>query len=173
MQCAFGVVDLVAIAQRIEIIALARMQFTRQRQRVDHTRAIVLDLLEVEQGEFVIQKRQVEGSVMNHQFGTVDEIQQLGGNFAEFRFIAEKILGQTMDLQSAIVARAPRVDITVQMIAGKAPVVQLNRRHLEDAVPKRCVEAGCFRVEDDLPGAHVRTDSTPRLAKASACSLPT
>ncbi|MBI1990717.1 MAG: hypothetical protein HYS65_13545 [Betaproteobacteria bacterium] len=151
MQRARRVVDLVAFAERVQVVFLARVQLARHLQRIDDVRAIFTDRFQVEQIELAVQKPGVERRVVDDQFGAAHEVEPLVDDVAELRLVAQEFLAQSVHLQRAFVARALRVDVAVKMIAAQAPVDDLDRRELDHTVAKIGIEAGGFSVENDLP----------------------
>ena len=68
VQLAMRVVDAVALAQRIEAVALARVHLARQRQRVDHRAEVALELVEFISGaELVIHNADFDIEFLNHE----------------------------------------------------------------------------------------------------------
>src|SRR6185369_11942516 len=76
MQRACRIVDLVALAQRIQTVSLSRIQLARQLQRIDDIRAVLRDRLQIEQVEFAIEEPGVERRVVDYQLGAAYEIEQ-------------------------------------------------------------------------------------------------
>ena len=75
MQRARRIVDLVTLAQRIEAVALARMQIFGHAQRVDDCGTISGEFLFAHQRQFGIEKADIEWCVVNDQFGAGDVFQ--------------------------------------------------------------------------------------------------
>ena len=150
VQRARRVVDLIALAQHVEVVALARMHVPRHAQRVDHGRAIVGDGLEIEQAQLVVEKRDIERRVVDDEFGAAHVFDEFGGDFAELRLVAQELGGQPVHLQRAFLALAFRIDVAVEMVAGQPPVDEFDAGDFDDAVAERRVEAGGFSVENDL-----------------------
>ncbi len=117
------------------------------------SRAIAGDRLQIEQPQLRIEKRAVERRVVDDELGAAHEFEQLFGDVAELRLVAQKFFGEPVHLQRAFLARAPRIDVAVKMVAGQPPVDDFDRRDFDHAVAELGIEAGGFGVEDDL--AHV------------------
>ena len=72
MQLAVGIGNAIAVAQRVERIALAWVQFAGQCQRVEHA-AVLAERPLAHSGEFGIQEADVEGGVVDDDLGLPDE----------------------------------------------------------------------------------------------------
>ena len=170
-------VDLVALAQRVEIVLLARVQIARHAQRVDHVGAIHGDRLQIDQPQLRIEKRAVEWRVVNDKFRAGDEFEQIFGDVAELRLVAQELLGEAVDLQSGLFTGAPGIDVAMKMVAGKPPVDNLDRCDFNHAVTEFGIKAGGFSVEYDLAHdlGHVRRKDakTRRKSHASHCTTRT
>ncbi len=195
MQRAGGVVHLVAVAQGVQAVLLARVYIPGHAQRVDDRRTGIGDGWPPQQRELVIEERHVKRRVVNDQLGARDVVEKLVHDFIKPRLVVQKIGRKTVHLQRAVLDVAAGVEIAVKMVAGRPPAQQLHAPNFDNAMPKRGIQTRSLGIENDLPHvllppdrghsvsrAHyvsccslfmpVSTSSTPRLASASACSLP-
>src|SRR5262245_21628948 len=168
------VVHLVALAQRVQAVALARVQVLRHAQRVHHDRAVFGDRLQVREIELPVEESDVERRVVDDELGAGHVIEKFGGHVAEPGLVAQEFVSEPVDLESAALALALGVEIALKIVAGKAPVHELDPGNLDDPVAQLWLQTRGFRIENDLSHAHTlrATSATPRLASSSARSLP-
>src|SRR5688572_25485523 len=168
VQRAARVVDAVALAERVERVLAARVRLARHLQRVAHgadgAHARAADALElgVEEGD-------VEGRVVDQELRALHELEELVGDVGEARLVGEVFRGHAVHLARGEVDRALGIQEAVELAPGRPALEELEAGELDDAVPLGGLEARGLGVEDDAPH---RIDSTPRLASASARSLP-
>ncbi len=132
---AMRIVDRIALAQRIEVVALSGMHLARERS-VSSTRHSSRDperaLLEAR--ELGVQEGDVERRVVNDEFGVADEIQELGMNLRKRRFLRELFARQAMHLQGALVDVAIRIQVAVKGAPGQAAIEELDAANFDDAM---------------------------------------
>src|SRR5579859_8167676 len=130
------VVDAVALAERVEAVALAWMTLACERQRVDDRteRAQQDRILALEQREFALEKGNVESGVVNDQLAAANEGQQLTGDVGEFRLLGQPLARQPVHGQRAIFDIALRIEETVEIAAGGAAIEQFDAADLDDAM---------------------------------------
>ena len=87
---------------------------------------------------------------MDDEFGVADEIQELGMNLRERRFLGELFARQPVHLQGALVDVAIRIQVAVKGTPGQAAIVELDAADLDDAMVLFDFEAGGLGVENDL-----------------------
>ncbi len=156
VQVAVRVVDRIALAQRVEAVALARVHLARERQRVEHAADVACRqrLLEHallgQQRELRIHEGDVERRVVDDQLGVGDELAQLGEDVGEARLAAEEFGRETVHLHGTRIDGPIRTQVTVELPARAPSVHQLDRADLDDAVTEFRLEARGFGVEDDL-----------------------
>src|SRR5690606_23012901 len=136
VQFALTVVDFVTSAQRIEIIFLPRMLVACQDQRVEY-RTIIChwQMSLVQRGQFMVQKGNIKRCIVNDQFGISDKFQKGIGNGSEYGLVGQHLVGYAMYLDCAGFDFALRVDVDMQMTAGKLAVDQFNTADFNDLVP--------------------------------------
>ena len=150
VQRARGIVDLVALAQRVERTALAGCS-SRAMCSVSTTLAqYSVTGLNVDEIELPIKERDVERRVVDHQFRPAHEFEEFRRDLGKLRLVAQELGGQAMHLERAGLAVAPGVQEAVEIVAGQAPVDELNASDLDDAVTQFGLEAGGFGVDDYL-----------------------
>ena len=69
-----------------------------------------------------VQKGDVEWRVVDDEFGIADEIQELGMNLRERRFLGELFARQPVHLQGALVDVAIRIQVAVKGTPGQAAI---------------------------------------------------
>ena len=135
MYVTLGGVYLVALAERIKAIALAGVQFARQRQRVQH-RCMILDLRlrMLHETELMFQESDVETRVVNHELGTAQELQQVVDDLRKPRFDFEVLAADAVDALGTFVNIAIRVQEAMKFTPRQAPVYELDAADFDDAV---------------------------------------
>ncbi len=155
MQVAAGVVDPVAPAQGVEAVALPGMQLPSERQRVEHAPLARHRAADRRQAcQLSVEETDVEGRVVDHELGILDELEELASHVREARLRGEELVGDAVHGERAGVHFAIRAEVAMEAAPGHAPVAHLDAADLDDAVALRDLEAGGFGVEDDL--AHGR-----------------
>ena len=156
VQVAVRIVDRIALAQRVEAVALARVHLAREGKRVEHAadvarRHLLLEhALRGEHRQFRIHERDVERRVVDDQLGVGHELTQLVEDVGEARLAAEEFGREAVHLHRTRIDGAIRTQVTVELPARSPPVHELDRADLDDAVTELRLEAGGFGVEDDL-----------------------
>src|SRR5262245_42506719 len=83
VQVAPGIVDVVALAEGVETVALARVQPPRQRERVADPAALADTRGDAGGPELRVEEADVELGVVDHELCAVDEREELLGDFGE------------------------------------------------------------------------------------------
>jgi hypothetical protein len=137
-------------------VALAGVQAARQRQRIEHL-AEGRDATRVRQArELRIQEADVEWRVVNDELRAVDEGDQLRGDLGKLRRLQQLREFDTVHGERAGVDLPFRIQVTMEFLAGRPPVGELDATDFDDAMASARFEAGGFDVQDDLPhGARV------------------
>ncbi len=91
------------------------------RKRVDHLAAQLLDALVLQQAQFVVEKADVEGGVVNYQFGATNELHEVGGDLGELRLVGNEFIGQAVNRGGAGGDVTFRVDPGVKALPGELP----------------------------------------------------
>ncbi len=128
MQLALGVVDAVALAQRIETVALARMQAARQRQRVEHL-ADRRDGARIagQARELGVEETDVERRVVNDELGAADEREQLVGDLGELRRLLQPRELDAVHGQRAGVDLALGIQVAMEFLARRPAIERFPR----------------------------------------------
>ena len=87
---------------------------------------------------------------MDHQFGAVDEGEELGGDVGELRLAGEELAGQAGHFLGTGFEIAFRVQVTLEGAAGGAALDHFNATDFDDAVALFPGQAGGFGIKDDL-----------------------
>ena len=154
MQLARRIVDLVALAQRIEAVALTGMHLPGEHQRIQHrTQVVDGGTAGLVAGELVVEEADVEGRVMDDQLGFADETDELLGDVGEQRLVRQELRRQPVDLLGAGIDLPLRVQILVEGAPGRPAVHQLDAADLDDPVPLLGLQACRFSIQYDLSHA--------------------
>src|SRR5207253_444606 len=166
------VIDVVALAERIEAVALTRMELARERERVEHL-ADGGDLARLagQPRELGIEKRDVEGGVVDHELGAGEELEQLIGDLSKARLPVELGARDAVHRERAVVDLALGVQVPVKGTPRGTAVHELDAPDLDDAVIELGLESGRLGVQDDLPHGGVGVYRTARACKASIASF--
>src|SRR5258708_3310592 len=146
---AVSVIDLVALAQGVERVLLPRVQLARDFQRIDDARAVRFDRLKSEPAQLEIQGFDVESSVVDHQLGAVNVVEELGRDLAKLGFVLEELLVDAVHLERAFLALALGIDVAVEVVSRDAPAQDLDTAQFDDPVAETRVQAGGFGIQDD------------------------
>ena len=149
VQFTAGVVDAIAFAQGVEAVALARVALTGHHQGVED-RAVTGDVRPIRlahQREFVVDETHVERRVVDDQLRAVDELEKLIGNFRKARLAHQEFVGDAVHANGAFVTFPVRLQVHVEMPAGKAAAHQLDTADFNDPVTIGHRHAGGFGIE--------------------------
>ncbi len=173
VQLALRVVDVVALRERVQAVALAGMQPAGQRERVEHAAALADLLRHVRQPlELVIQELDVEIRVVDDELGAPDELDELGRDLRELRLSREEVVLDAVHLERAAVDLALGVDVAVEAIQSRPAIHELHAADLDDPVACARLEARGFRVENDLAHQLRRLFISERTVRVSCPTLP-
>ncbi len=126
---------LVAFAQRVQAVALARMHLTRERQGVDDLADVArLSRRPRQTLQLGIEEGQVERRVVDDQLGAADELEQLLDHVGEARLLRQELVGEAVHLDGAAVHFSIRPQIAMEGATGLAPVHHLDAADFDDAV---------------------------------------
>ena len=87
MQVPLRVIDAIALAQRIEVVALARVLFPGEDKGVKHSTNAIHRLIRRRESQFTVQKSDVKRGVMNNQLGPCHKFKKFILNFSKTRLI--------------------------------------------------------------------------------------
>src|SRR5690606_35221460 len=85
-----------------------------------------------------------------HQFGAVDELDELVRDLGEPGLVGQELQGQPGDFLRAGLELALGIDVTVEGAPRRAALDELDATDLDDAVVLAPFQAGGFGVEDDV-----------------------
>src|SRR5258708_27115850 len=159
VEAAVSVIDLVALAQRVEGVFLSRMQLARKLQRIDDARAVRFDRRQPEPSQLQIEEFEVEGGVVDHQLRALNVVEKFRSDLAKSGFVLEELVGDAVHLERTHLAFALGVDVAMEVVPGDAPAQDLDTAQFDDPVAQACVEAGGFGVQDD--SSHRRSNLSP------------
>jgi hypothetical protein len=167
--------DLVALAERVERVLLPRVQLAGLAQGVDHCGDVVLDRLEAELLKLGVQELDVERRVVDDQLGAGDVLEELARDVGEARLVLQELVGDAVHPERPLLDLPLRVEVAVEVVARRAAARQLDAPDLDDPVAEPCVESGGLRVEDDLPhtcavGAGPGSPTTPSGSRCRRAS---
>ena len=127
MRCAL--VDAEALAQRVEVVALARELLARQRQRVDQLQRTRRRTRQRSHSvELVVEERDVERRVVDDPLGAAREVEELGREVAEPRPALQVVPRHAVHFGRADVDLALGIEVEVHVAPGRPPVDELERR---------------------------------------------
>jgi hypothetical protein len=102
-------------------------------------------------GQFGIEEADVEGRVVDHELGAVDEGEELVGHLGKARLVGEELAGQPGDFLGArLERRRVRVEVALEGAPGGTALDQLDAADLDHAVALLPFQAGGFGIEHDL-----------------------
>lgn len=163
------VVDLVAVTQRIQIVLLAGMQVLGHFQGIENR---VVQQRQTGQCQFGIEEAHIERRVVDDQFSAGDEFKQGRCDLDELRLVLQTIQRQAVHGGCAFVDLTFGIDVAVEGASRDLAPVQLDGGDFDDAVALLGVQSGRFRIQYNLSHVCSLNVSMPRLARASARSLP-
>src|SRR6218665_1044965 len=102
------------------------------------------------QFQFLVQKTDIEGGVVDDQFGPLQVLQDVVDQFGKPGFVFQELIADAMDLQRIFVAVPARVEVQVQVVAGELAVEQFDAAEFDDAVATVGRQARGFGVQNDL-----------------------
>ncbi|MCY1447816.1 hypothetical protein D9M71_644540 [compost metagenome] len=100
-----------------------------------------------DQGEFVVEKADIERRVMDDQLRALDELEEFLGHFGETRLADQKLVGDAVNANGALVTLTIRLQVDMEMPAGRAPAHQLDTADLDDPVAIGDRHTGGFGIE--------------------------
>src|SRR4051812_17793046 len=127
VQLAPGVINAIALAQSVQIVALPRMHGAGERERIQHAaKRRNSARLRRQPCEFCIQKRYVERRVVNYELRIVDKEDELLGDLRKFRLAGEKCWRNAVNRQRSLVDLALGIEVFVESASGRPPVHELH-----------------------------------------------
>ena len=100
--------------------------------------------------QLVVEKAQVEGSVVDHQSRVAEELQELVGNIGKARHSLDEVVVDAVDFARAFGNVAFRVEVAMELVSCRHAMLQFDAADLDDLVPLQRVQPCCFRIDDDL-----------------------
>src|SRR5207248_2482083 len=162
LQLARRVVDVIALAQSVEAVALSGVQLTRQGKRIEHLAdGSHLTRLSGQARQLRVQKRDVEGGVVDHELRAAEEGKQLLGDVRKARLPVQIGARDAVHRERAVVDVALGIQVAVEGAPRGPPVQKLHAADLDDTVIEFGLESGGLGVQDDL--SHGRGESTVRI----------
>ena len=156
-----GVVDAVALTQRIQAVALAGVHLAGQCKRVRHLTQIAhrrdSALYACQLG---VEEANIERCVVYDQLGTTNVVDKVFEDIRKSRFVGEELGGNAVYLDGSGVDLPLRLKILMEVVAGEAPIYQLHTADFDDPVPLLRLQTGGFGIQYDL--THRAQPSCPR-----------
>jgi len=100
-----------------------------------------------DQGKFIIQKADVKRGVMNDQLRAFDEVKKLISNFCKAGLAHQKLVGNAVNANCALVTLTIRLQIHVKMPTGQTAAHQLDATDLDYPVAIGNRHTGGFSIE--------------------------
>ena len=97
-----------------------------------------------------IEEADVEGGVVDHQFRTIDELEELLDHIREFRLVGEELHRQSGHFLRARLELAFGVEVSLEGAPGRASFDQLDAADFDDPVALVPGQAGGFGIQYDL-----------------------
>jgi hypothetical protein len=104
--------------------------------------------------QFVVEKTEVKGRVVDDQFRIPDEVQELVSHIGKAWLISEKFIGDAMNPDRFFVDEPIRLQVNMESPVGGPPVQQFEAADLDDPMPLDGIKARRFSIQDDLPFIH-------------------
>jgi hypothetical protein len=169
VQLAMRVVDVVALAQCIEAVALAGMHLPRQRQRVDdRAEAAHLAGGTRQALQLCVEEGDIERRVVNHQLRAAQELDQLVDHFGELGLRRQKLVGDAVHVLRGAIDQPVGPQVAVEFAARLTAIDQLDAADLDDAVSLLRLQPRGFGVEDDLAHDRLRPPRATLARRALA-----
>ncbi len=154
---AVAIVDLVALAQRIQAVALAGMLVPRHLQGIEdaamlgHRPQPRLAADGVEHRQLMVDEAHVEGRVVDHQFGTFDEGPEVIDDLGEDRLIGDPFVGDTVHGDRLCLDLPLGIDELMVGTPGEPAVDHLHRADLDQPVALPGVDTRGLCIKHYLP----------------------
>ena len=155
MQRPVRVGDTEALAQRIEVVALAGERIARKGERIDELAVNGRRPRKSAQVELVVEEGDVEGRVVNDPFAAAREINEFRHDLAELRLAAQIVARQPVHFRCGEIDVALGIEPVMQMPARQASIDELHGRDFDDPVTLLGIEPSRLGVEQKL--AHAGT----------------
>src|SRR5690554_2852360 len=98
----------------------------------------------------MIDKADIEGRVVDHQFGIANKIQKFIGDSRKHRFIGQHFIADTVYLKSPRIDFALRVDVLMVMTTGETAINELDATNFNDPMALRGLKTRCFSIQYNL-----------------------
>ncbi|MNN55448.1 hypothetical protein D3C81_1703230 [compost metagenome] len=85
---------------------------------------------------------------MDDQLGAVDELEEFVGDVTEALLVLQELVGDAVHRDGALVHFPVRLQVDVEVPAGKATPIQLDAANLDDPVTVGDRHAGGFGIQD-------------------------
>ena len=136
MQLAARIVDRIALAERIEAVALARVHAARQLERVENEAELAhAPQLARHAPELHVEKRKVEGRVVNDEFGAAHELQEFLSHLDKTGLVGEVFAAHAVHLRGARIDFPLGIDVPVEAAAARTAIDELDAADFDGAMP--------------------------------------
>ena len=155
------VVDAETATERVETRRRARKAAAGDGQRID--RPIRRDRRQADTAQLGIEEAHVEGRIVNDESRIADEVDEILGDGPEKRLVAkadpprnqrtrriEQVGPETVNLERALRHETFGVDVAMKRVSARQVIFQFERANLDDPVALLRLEAGRFRIKNDL-----------------------
>src|SRR5688572_3580534 len=175
VQRALGVVDEVALAQRVERVLLAGVQLLGGRQRVGDARDMLLERRKPGERKLHVEELDVEVRVVDDELGAAHVVEERRRHLGELRLRHEVLAREAVHARRPKLHLALRVEVGVKAALAQAPVENLDAADLDDAVAELGIETGRLRIKNYLPhlvSLYWRADRPVRFPGAPRAPAP-
>src|SRR5690606_20766574 len=113
--------------ERIEGVALPGVALPREQQRVlDGATIGQASVRGTRQTQLVVQEPDVEGRVVDHQLGAIDELEELVDDLCESWLVGKELARQSRDFLSTLLELAVGVEVAVERTARGTALHELD-----------------------------------------------
>src|SRR5690242_16247037 len=112
----------------------------------------------------MVEKGDVERSVVHDEFGTLDEFEQLVNDIAEFLLVLEKFIRKAVNLQCTLLDIPSRIEVVVDAPARQPAASHFHCGNLNNAMSQPGLQTCCFSIDKNL--AHISLNVLMHPAKS-------
>src|SRR5262245_56009304 len=102
------------------------MQLARELERVDDVFDVVGELAKPGERKLAVEELDVELGVVNHELGTLDVVEKLGGDGSELRLVGKELAVEAVHARRALLDLTLWVQKAVERAVGDAAAQELD-----------------------------------------------
>lgn len=138
-----------ALQHVVELVGHARPTVAGQLQAAGHAAVLGQPIGDAGQAQLVVEEADVEGGVVRDHLAATEELQQLGGLARKQRLAHQHRIADAVHALRAPVHLPLRLQISVELAAGKLATDQFDGADFNDTVPKTVGDARGFGIQCD------------------------